>query len=99
MRGRRRLDALRRQVIGETLERRVKRRAGRRRQSSVGPRSGKGQAEAQSQAALRTAPELTPGQLDYIRAQAELECARRPNFVLAVGDGTTAVQLAPAGGG
>ena len=52
-------------------------------------------AEAQSQAALRAAPELTPGQLAYIRAQAELECARRPDCVLVVGNGTTAVQVNP----
>jgi hypothetical protein len=52
-------------------------------------------AEAQSQAALRDAPELTPGQLAYIRAQAELECARRPECVLVVGNGATAVQVNP----
>jgi hypothetical protein len=53
-------------------------------------------AEAQSQAALRSAPELTSGQLAYIRAQAELECARRPDCVLVVGNGNTAVQVNPA---
>jgi hypothetical protein len=55
-------------------------------------------ADAQSQAALRAAPELTPGQLAYIRAQAELECARRPDCVLVVGNGTTAVQVNPRNG-
>ncbi len=56
----------------------------------------KAKAEAQSQAALRAAPELTPGQLAYIRAQAELECARRPDCVLVVGNGTTGIQVNPA---
>lgn len=55
-------------------------------------------ADAQSQAALRAAPELTPGQLAYIRAQAELECAQRPDCVLVVGNGTTAVQVNPRNG-
>lgn len=55
----------------------------------------KSKAEAQSQAALRDAPELTPGQLAYIRAQAELECARRPACVLVVGNGAAAVQVNP----
>jgi hypothetical protein len=53
----------------------------------------KAKAEAQSQAALRSAPDLTPGQLAYIRAQAELECARRPECVLVVGNGATGVQF------
>jgi hypothetical protein len=50
-------------------------------------------AEAQSQAALRAAPELTAGQLAYIRAQAELECSRRPQCVLVVGNGATSVEV------
>jgi hypothetical protein len=50
-------------------------------------------ADAQSQAALRSAPELTPGQLSYIRAQAELECARRPQCVLVAGNGATGVEV------
>ena len=58
----------------------------------------KAKADAQSQAALRAAPDLTPGQLDYIRAQAELECARRPNCVLVVGGDDTAVQVSPPNG-
>jgi hypothetical protein len=53
----------------------------------------KAKADAQSQAALRAAPELTPGQLSYIRAQAELECARRSGCVLVVGNGTTGVEV------
>jgi hypothetical protein len=55
-------------------------------------------ADAQSQAALRDAPELTPGQLAYIRAQAELECARRPDCVLVVGSGSTSVEVGSVGG-
>jgi hypothetical protein len=55
-------------------------------------------ADAQSQAALRSAPDLTPGQLAYIRAQAELECARRPNCVLVVGNGEAAIQVSPTTG-
>jgi hypothetical protein len=55
----------------------------------------KARSDAQSQAALRTAPELTAGQLDYIRAQAELECARRPQCVLVVGGGASTVEVSP----
>lgn len=55
----------------------------------------KARSDAQSQAALRTAPDLTPGQIDYIRAQAELECARRPQCVLVVGGGVDTVQVSP----
>jgi hypothetical protein len=55
----------------------------------------KAKADAQSQAALRSAPELSAGQLAYIRAQAELECARRPDCVLVVGNGATSIQLEP----
>lgn len=51
------------------------------------------QGEADSQAILRNAPELTPGQRDYIRAQAELECSRRTDCVFLVGDGTTSVEV------
>ncbi len=57
----------------------------------------KARSEAQSQAALRAAPELTPGQLAYISAQAELECARRPNCVLVAGSGATAVEVSAGG--
>ena len=53
----------------------------------------KARSDAQSQAALRTAPDLTVGQLDYIRAQAEFECARRPQCVLVVGGGVTTVEV------
>ena len=53
----------------------------------------KAKADAQSQAALRSAPDLTPGQLAYIRAQAELECARRPQCVLVVGNGSGSVEV------
>lgn len=57
----------------------------------------KAKAEAQSQAALRAAPEFTPGQLAYIRAQAELECARRTGCVLVVGTGPTAIDINAGG--
>lgn len=53
----------------------------------------KARSDAQSQAALRTAPDLTAGQLDYIRAQAELECARRPQCVFVVGGGANTVEV------
>jgi hypothetical protein len=49
--------------------------------------------EADSQGILRAAAELTAGQIDLIRAQAELECARRPECVLVVGDSTSSVQV------
>ncbi len=58
-------------------------------------RQERARGEADSQAVLRSAPELTAGQLDYIRAQAELECARRPDCVLVVGNGAGSVQIAP----
>lgn len=57
----------------------------------------KAKAEAQSQAALRAAPELSPGQLAYIRAQAELECARRTGCVMVVGSGATGVEVNAGG--
>jgi hypothetical protein len=55
----------------------------------------KARADALSQAALRTAPDLTAGQIDYIRAQAELECARRAQCVLVIGGGVNTVQVTP----
>ena len=58
----------------------------------------KAKSEAESQAALKAAPELTPGQISYIRAQAELECARRPNCVLVGGAGASSIQVSAGGG-
>ena len=58
----------------------------------------KAKSEAESQAALRAAPELTPGQISYLRAQAELECARRPDCVLVAGNGAGSVQIGAGGG-
>ncbi len=49
--------------------------------------------EARSQAALKAAPELTTGQLDYMKALAQLECARRPDCVLVTGDGARSVEV------
>lgn len=51
--------------------------------------------EAAKQNALRAASELTPAQLAYIRAQAELECARRPECVLVAGSTAGGVLVAP----
>lgn len=56
-------------------------------------RQAQARGEAESQAILRGAPELTDGQLDYIRAQAQLECARRPDCILVVGDATGSVEV------
>ncbi len=53
------------------------------------------QGEAESQATLRAAPELTAGQIDLIRAQAQLECARRPECVFVVGDPSGSVEVNP----
>lgn len=50
-------------------------------------------AEAERQSALRAAPELTPAQLDYMRAQAELECARREDCVFVVGGDRASVEV------
>ena len=50
------------------------------------------QGEADSQAILRAAPELTAGQRDYIRTQAELECARRPDCTFLVADGNASIE-------
>lgn len=55
----------------------------------------KARSDALSQAALRTAPDLTAGQIEYIRAQAELECARRTGCVLVIGGGVNTVQVTP----
>ena len=51
------------------------------------------QGEADSQAILRAAPELTGAQRDYIRTQAELECARKPECVFMVGAGGASVEV------
>ena len=51
--------------------------------------------EAEKQAVLGAAPALTAAQLAYIRAQAELECARRPDCVLVIGGDATAVEIGP----
>ncbi len=54
--------------------------------------------EAARQFALREAPELTPGQLAYIDAQAGLECARRDNCTMVVGAGASVIEIAPIRG-
>lgn len=51
--------------------------------------------EAAKQNALRAANELTPAQLAYIRVQAELECARRPDCVLVAGNSPGGVLVSP----
>ena len=57
----------------------------------------KARSEAESQAALRAAPDLTPGQIAFIRAQAELECARRPDCVLVGGNGASSIEVTAGG--
>lgn len=51
--------------------------------------------EAAKQNALRAASELTPAQLAYMRVQAELECARRPECVLIAGNSPGGVLVSP----
>jgi regulator of protease activity HflC (stomatin/prohibitin superfamily) len=51
--------------------------------------------EAARQAALSVAPELTSGQLAYIQAQAELECARREACVMVVGTTPPGIEIVP----
>lgn len=63
--------------------------------SDAAQRKVQAQGEAESQAALRAAPELTSAQIDLIRAQAQMECARRPDCVFVVGDRSSSVEVSP----
>lgn len=54
--------------------------------------------EAARQAALSAAPNLTPSQLAYLQAQAELECARGERCVLVVGGDAIGIETAPVAG-